>query len=176
MAPHNRKWQLHKSTVICGILLLLLYLLIFGFSEQDGDTSGSLSRYISEKCVAFINSLTGGHWTEEWMERMASYWEHPLRKFAHFAEYMLMGILVYHILEQFFRSHKKQIILTLLWVFLSAAADELHQLFVPGRFASFADVLLDTSGGGFGILLSFLWIRLFMHRISLRSKDLTRLD
>jgi VanZ family protein len=175
MAPQNRKHQLNWSTVICSILLLLLYVLIFGFSEQDGDTSGSLSRFISEKCVVFINVLTGGHWTEELMEHMASYWEHPLRKFAHFAEYSVMGILVYHILGQFFRGSKKHIFLTLLWVFLSASADELHQLFVPGRYASTADVLLDTCGGGFGILLSYLWIRLFMHRISLRSKDPTGL-
>jgi VanZ family protein len=151
-------------------------MMIFGFSGQDGDTSGSLSRFITEKCVEFVNSLTGGHWTAELMDNMAAYWEHPIRKFAHFAEYTLMGVLVFQILRQFIQSGKRHVIISLSWVFLSAAADELHQLFIPGRYASIADVLLDTCGGGFGILLSCLWIRLFMHRISLRSKDSARLQ
>jgi VanZ family protein len=171
MIAHRKIPKLHMSTVICGILLLLLYCLIFGFSNQDGETSGGISRFISEKCVELINTITGGHWTEELMDSMAAYWEHPLRKFAHFSEYTVMGILVFHILRQFLHKGKRHVLITLLWVFLSAAADEFHQLFIPGRYASIADVLLDTCGGAFGILLSCIWIRFIMHRISLRSKD-----
>jgi VanZ family protein len=36
---------------------------------------------------------------------------------------------------------------------LYAVADELHQLFVPGRAASPVDVLIDTGGALLGILL-----------------------
>jgi VanZ family protein len=171
MTAHRKIPKLHISTVICSILLLLLYLLIFGLSDQDGDTSGGVSRFISEKCVELANTITGGHWTEEFMDRMAAYWEHPLRKLAHFSEYTVMGILVFQLLRQFRQRGKLHVFLTLLWVVLSAAADEFHQSFIPGRYASIADVLLDTCGGCFGILLSRIWLRFIMHRIALRSKD-----
>jgi VanZ family protein len=37
--------------------------------------------------------------------------------------------------------------------------DELHQLFVPYRTASFADVLLDTLGGVCGVIWMLLYHR-----------------
>ena len=51
-------------TAVSGVLLMLLYLIIFSFSEQDGEQSGSLSQMISEKCAAFINALSGKHWSD----------------------------------------------------------------------------------------------------------------
>ena len=48
---------------------------------------------------------------------------------------------------------KRLYLLILVWVFVSGALDELHQLFVPDRWCSFADVCLDTCGGAFGLLL-----------------------
>lgn len=140
-------------TVPAAVLLLALYILIFGFSAQDGETSGSLSRIISEKCVDFFNSLSGGHWTESFMQDLAAYFEHPLRKLAHFSEYACMGLLLHVLWSQWLRKGRRLYLLTLLWVFFSAGLDEFHQLFVPGRYGSFADVLLDTCGGAFGMLL-----------------------
>lgn len=140
-------------TVPAAVLLLALYMLIFGFSAQDGEQSGSLSQMISEKCVEFINTLSGRHWSRVFMENLAEYFEHPIRKLAHFSEYACMGVLVFVILSQWLERGKRRYLLNVLWVFLSAAADEFHQYFVPGRYASFADVCLDTCGGVFGILL-----------------------
>lgn len=140
-------------TVPAAILLLALYILIFGFSAQDAETSGSLSQMISEKCVKFFNNLSGGHWTEDFMRNLSEYFEHPLRKLAHFSEYTCMGILLYVLWSQWIRRGRKLYLLIILWVFCSAATDEFHQLFVPGRYGSFADVLLDTCGGAFGMML-----------------------
>lgn len=140
-------------TVPAAILLLALYILIFGFSAQDGEKSGSLSQMISEKCVEFFNNLSGGHWTEDFMRNLTVYFEHPLRKLAHFSEYACMGILLYILWSQWIEKSRRLYVLIVLWIFCSAAADEFHQLFVPGRYGSFADVLLDTCGGAFGMLL-----------------------
>ncbi len=136
-----------------AILLLALYILIFGFSAQDGETSGSLSQRISEKCAELLNNLSGGNWTEDFMQELAEYFEHPLRKLAHFSEYACMGILLYILWSQWIGKKSKLYLLIVLWVFCSAGLDELHQLFVPGRWCSFWDVLLDTCGGSFGMLL-----------------------
>lgn len=139
-------------TVLCSICLLALYAMIFTFSEQTGEESGSLSFYISRLGVELWNRVIQGKWTEAVLDSMAAYWENPIRKLAHFAEYAVMGVLVFGILKDWIKGRKKYALM-LLWVFLSAAADEIHQLFVPGRCGNLADVLLDTCGGGFGILL-----------------------
>lgn len=146
-------------TIVAGVLLLLLYMLIFSFSEQDGEASGSLSRSVSHYSVECYNKLTGKHLTEQMMDELSAFWEHPIRKAAHFSEYAVMGILVYTILSCYVKNQKKRYLFSVLWVFVSAAADELHQYFVPGRWASIGDVLLDTCGGAVGAVLCYLVIQ-----------------
>lgn len=140
-------------TCLTSLLLVLLYSVIFAFSAQNSTESGSLSRLISEKCVGFLGALSGADWSGGRIAELAEYFEHPVRKLAHFAEYACMGVLVYTLWSQWLRQGRALYLLTAGWVFLSAASDEFHQYFVPGRYASFADVLLDTFGGVFGMLL-----------------------
>lgn len=156
------------TTAVVSILLILLYLLIFSFSAQDGEESGSLSQVISEKCVEIINNLSGRHWSDAVRSSLAEYFEHPIRKLAHFSEYACMGILVYVLWAQWTEKGKALYVLTIVWVLLSAAADEFHQLFVPGRYGSIADVLLDTVGGAFGMLLC-VWSLKWYSRIQRRK-------
>lgn len=141
---------------MAAVMLLLLYSLIFSFSAQDAEQSGSLSHLISEKCVEIFNSLSGKRWTETFMRELTLYFENPIRKLAHFAEYACMGILVYTMWRPWKNRDRKLYGFVVLWVFLSAAGDEFHQLFVPGRYGSFADVLLDTCGGAFGMWMCVL--------------------
>ena len=145
-------------TVSAAVLLLALYLVIFGFSAQNGEESGSVSLQLSEKCVEIYSSISGNNWEAVRVESLAIFFEHPLRKLAHFSEYACMGILIFSIVYQWVMEKKKYLIATL-WVFLSAAGDEWHQSFVPGRYASIKDVLLDTCGGICGIVLLTLIIK-----------------
>ena len=146
-------------TVFCSACLLLLYVLIFSFSDQDGETSGSLSALVAEKCVAFLHSLTGGNWSEVMRAELALYFENPIRKMAHFAEYAVMGVLLTVLWTQWLKPGAGLYLLVILWVFVSASADEIHQLFVPGRYGCFADVLLDTFGGIFGMVFVLIIYR-----------------
>lgn len=139
-------------TAGAAALLLLLYSVIFQFSAQDAQESGSLSQCFSAECVKILDSLSGAHWSHGRMIELAEYFEHPIRKLAHFSEYACMGILVYTLWSQWMRRGRGLYALTIVWIFLSAACDEFHQYFVPGRYASFTDVLLDTCGGAFGML------------------------
>lgn len=161
MSPRLGKRTKILVTATASALLLILYLFIFCFSAQDAEQSGSISKMITEKCVAFFNSLTGGHWSRDFIEGLTAYFEHPVRKLAHFAEYACMGILLYIIWSQWVSVRKRLCLLILLWVFVSAALDELHQWFVPGRYASLADVLLDTCGGAVGMLFMILAGRIY---------------
>ncbi len=156
---------------IATIFLVLLYCLIFGFSEQDGETSGGLSRMISEKCVELLNMLSGRNWSELMMEGLAEYFENPIRKLAHFAEYAVMGGLLFGIWYPWLGLSRKGdrglwkripylVKIIVPWIFVSAAFDEIHQLFVPGRCGNFLDVLLDTCGGCFGLLCCMLMTKI----------------
>lgn len=140
-------------TVVTAILLVGLYFIIFSFSEQDGETSGSLSQKISQECVEIMQRVSGKDWTAAFSRELSEYLEHPIRKLAHFSEYACMGILVYVLWCQWMKRDRKLYTLVICWVLLSAIGDEVHQLFVPGRWGSVADVLLDTCGGIFGLLV-----------------------
>jgi VanZ family protein len=77
-----------------------------------------------------------------------------VRKTAHFAEYSILGLLLWRLVQldpawQTCRSRKY--LTALLLAAFYAASDEFHQKFVPGREAAVRDVLLDTCGAGFGL-------------------------
>ena len=140
-------------SVVTAIFLAALYFAIFVLSGQDGETSGSLSHRITEAIVEQISRIAGSGWTEELRVSLVAYWEHPIRKLAHFSEYAVMGVLVYWMWRPWRARSRKFYGFVILWVFVSAALDEGHQLMVEGRYGSFMDVLLDTSGGCFGVFL-----------------------
>ncbi len=186
----TEQWRIVVSS-IATIFLIMLYGVIFSFSEQDGETSGSLSRMISEKCVEFLNALSGKGWSELMMEGLAEYFENPIRKLAHFAEYAVMGCLLFGMWYPWLGATKngKEALsdeihkvsgrgLPLLWkvivpwVFISAALDEVHQLFTPGRCGNLGDVLLDTSGGCFGLVCCILVLRKKKRGISMKTRKM----
>lgn len=166
------------ASAMSGVLLVFLYLMIFAFSGQDGEESGSLSAMISEKCVELWNAISGRHWTQSVIDSVAAYFEHPIRKLAHFSEYACMGILLYGVWRPWMERGRKLYLLIIGWVFVSAGADEFHQLFVPGRYGCFADVLLDTCGGTFGLFLCLLVEKLVLrvkqkHKNKSKKKEIT---
>ncbi len=158
----ERRWRI-LVTAVSFCLLLCMYGVIWGFSEQDGDTSSSLSLRISEGLVRFFDAVARRHWTEDIRKGWALYFEHPVRKLAHFGEYAVMGILIFGIWRPWANNERFGVrcLITVLWVFCSAASDEIHQTFIDGRDGNFADVLLDTCGGTFGLWFSVTVTRLF---------------
>lgn len=79
--------------MIILILLFLWYSMIFSFSAQNGETSGSLSGSIALKTVQVFDKLTFGHRSEENIALLAKKLEFPIRKAAHFTEYAVLGCL-----------------------------------------------------------------------------------
>lgn len=51
------------------------------------------------------------------------------------------------------RINRKIILITLLISIIYALSDEFHQLFVPGRFCSIKDALIDSAGSLFSVLI-----------------------
>lgn len=141
-------------TIVAVILLAAMYLVIFKFSSENAEESSDISRRIAAFIYKVYYKLTGSGGTAVVIE---GYQEFPLenviRKMAHFTEYLCVGFLSYGIVYMWYRPKWKGRGLVLLQVFLSGVLDELHQYFVPGRYASIKDVLLDTAGGAAGIFL-----------------------
>ena len=133
--------------IIFLVLILVISSIIFGFSSQDGETSGGISKAVITKIADIINIKSENR--DIFIEKG----EGVIRKLAHFAIYTLLGIFSMAFFVTFNMKRKKQVLITSIWGFLYACTDEMHQMFTNGRNASFLDVLLDTSGVIFGILV-----------------------
>lgn len=144
-----------RKKVRCAISFLLAlffyFMVITRFSAQDADTSGSLSFEIAEGIAKFFYSFSEHDASD--VLTLAGYFEHPLRKLAHLCEYGVLGLFFAGsflpvIGEVRLNGGKgRSLYLTCIFtVFILAAFDEFHQYFVPGRYASVWDVLLDTFG------------------------------
>lgn len=72
---------------------------------------------------------------------------------AHLGVFGLLGILVYGAMHagQGFITQRRVFLMALCIVFLAGVLDEIHQSYVPGRFARIRDVVTDTSGAAFAV-------------------------
>jgi VanZ family protein len=84
-------------------------------------------------------------------------WDFVLRKIAHMVEFGVLAALVVRALTKTAVNWTAPRVLAFSAgaAFLYAVSDEVHQYFVPGRTASFGDVLID----GCGIMLAILITR-----------------
>ena len=172
---------------ICGILFLILWGVIFGFSAQTGEESGGLSDAIAAGFSGMMYQMFG--WRIP-ADRLT----YPIRKLAHMTEYALLWLdtfcmavsgYCYRRKKQLFSGedvtnrretpveHKKEEksalgvpgifwMLCMIPVLLVAVGDEIHQLFVPGRAGQLVDVGWDMLGAI--ICMAFTW--LLMHLLS----------
>lgn len=141
-------------TAIAVILLLLLYIVLFCFSAEDGESSSAISTRVTMALYKLYYRLIGYDGKGQVVAgAVALPLEGFIRKLGHFLEYFCMGFLSYSIAFMWMRSRFRGCSVILVQLFLSAGADEFHQYFVPGRHASFWDVLLDVFGGITGMLL-----------------------
>ena len=146
-----------KKNIIRAVLLILVIVIssiIFGFSAQDGETSGGISKRVIT-IIADVFNLNG-----DTRNIFIEKGEGVIRKLAHFGIYTLLGLASMGFIATFNLKRKNQILITIVWGFLYASTDELHQMFINGRNASFLDVLLDTSGVIFGILLIIIYFKI----------------
>ena len=67
---------------------------IYGFSAQDGTTSGNLSYKVSEIIVETANEAFDLHWTAQEEAQYIQKIQHPVRKLAHMTEYFLLAVSV----------------------------------------------------------------------------------
>ena len=127
----------NKRKIIYWSLLIIWMIIICLMSSQPATISDSQSigvLYLFSKLGININSVFGD---------LANF---VVRKCAHFIEYMILALLTFNLVKLYFNI-KQVVILTIVFVFLYACSDEIHQLFVLGREGAIRDVIIDTCGG-----------------------------
>ena len=145
--------------IILILLLLFTFFVIFGFSSQDGETSGGISRNITNKILQFSNKYNALEQEEK--EQIADRTERIIRKIAHFSIYTLVGLLLMGLLSTYKIKENWRIILSVLLGMIYAVSDEIHQSFIPGRTPQITDVYIDTLGVVLGVLLILLCIKIY---------------
>lgn len=162
----NYFWLFVKKTLrfllkpLSFVPAILVMCMIFGFSAQDAGESTTESRMVTAKIVHTVDSALDMGWSEQQMDVYVVKLEHYVRKAAHFSEYFLLAVTLTIPLYVYGVRGIGLVILAGLFCVSFAALDEYHQTFSFGRSPSKRDVLIDSSGSFFGILLSqfFCWL------------------
>lgn len=94
----------------------------------------------------------------------------PMTYVAHFAEYLILGLLLCLALHLSATLDPRRLLLVALIVAsLYGLSDELHQGFVPTREVSVWDWLTDTAGAAAAVLVWSGMLRAWMRRGAIRS-------
>ena len=138
----------HKLKLALRLLLLLSVMAaIFAFSSQPADESQKLSDGFRDCLRAFLGFLPE-------IEGNAG---KNIRKCAHFAEFMCMGMASELFFSELYIDRQKRLLrsgtVSAAVCVMYACSDEFHQLFVPGRSCQAADVFIDGAGAALGIAL-----------------------
>lgn len=137
-----------KIQKIISIILLILWMgLIFYFSNQKGSVSESSSNFIIDLLDSIFNIF---NLEVKNIKNIAFF----VRKLAHIFLYFNLYLFTYYVLYQF--NLKKRSLFSLIFCFLFAISDELHQVFIPNRSFGVIDILIDTIGSIFCSLLLML--------------------
>lgn len=131
-------------------VVILLYL---GFIYHNSLTSALESSQQSGNVLRLLRSALGTF-------RLDSSWltEHIVRKTAHFAEFSLLGVLLWNCVRSWRPALPLRVASEAFFSLFLPFLDETLQLFTEGRSAQVDDVWLDVAGVCFGTLLMVvLW-------------------
>ena len=134
------------------ILLAVVFwmAIIFKLSAQPGEQSNLLSTKVTTLIVSLAKLFSP--------DVNVLSLNYLVRKGAHFAAYLVLGIIVLFAMRRIDLMGKQGVVFTLLLCISYAITDELHQAFVPGRTPKMLDVLIDSSGASLGIGIYVLFV------------------
>lgn len=160
-----------KRQLIFLLLTLLAMGTIFYYSSKDAAESEEDSVEVG---MLFGKVFVPGFEkkSEEKQYEYARKIDHPVRKTAHFTEFMILGMLCFgSMLPVKEEREKKKLIkrafASALVAVTYSATDEFHQTFVPGRAGRLTDVLIDSAGVIFGVSILTL---IFLLKVKKESK------
>jgi len=153
-----KKFLIRNLKNISFCCLIFVMAAIFFFSSQSAQESSELSgKIVTAVIKIFIPSYDKLPFFEQQIiQEKISY---VVRKTAHFTEFTALGFFLILYLFSLNLNIKLFYLTFFSWLggTFYAVIDEIHQMFVKARYSSVTDVLIDSSGVLFGIIiLSFL--------------------
>ena len=145
--------------IITMFFLVLTFISIFNFSNQDGKASSGLSKKVARKIVdvfPYTKNLS-----EKTKNKIVEKTQPIIRKGAHLSIYTLVGIFIMSFISTYKIHLKYKFLISILVGLVYASSDEIHQSFIPGRTASIIDVGIDTAGVFLGIILVLIIISVY---------------
>lgn len=157
--------QITKKTALITLLLLVIGSVFYSSSQPYGD----------QTLIPFLEKVWPSQPFKEVLQKVEFYYggkivsveqsgyynfiEFFIRKATHFSVYAIMGAIYILILHAF--NMKKQLIwaVALLTLILFAISDEWHQSFTANRTPLIADILIDSLGVCFGLVIGFIFMK-----------------
>lgn len=140
----------NKRKFFIGLILLSVWLIIiYLFSNQTGNESSSLSNGVLEKIVRIFNENISEQDLLSICDALGLF----IRKCAHLAEYLLLGLLFYNCFYYLKITNKMNLSYSILTCMIYAITDEFHQFFIPGRSCNIFDFIIDSVGIILGVYL-----------------------
>ena len=137
--------KLFYLRILIMILIVMWCNVIFGFSAKNGTqsskSSGRVTKAVISVCYPACNYLNTGQ-----QEKVFHKVNFIIRKTAHFLEYAILALLITILIITFDKKGISAIISAVVICAVLAAADEMHQGFVPGRNPAVKDVVIDSFG------------------------------
>ena len=125
--------------------------LVLGFILINSMLNGAISQWLSALPKKFVQTFIP-YGKIKWLDVFLI---HKIRKFAHFAEYMIFGILLSR--YYYFNQRTLQRLINSVYIIFSLALmDETIQIF-SGRESLVSDIWLDLFGGIVGIVIYFMY-------------------
>ena len=159
-----------RRRILLFSLLLIWMGLIFWFSAQSRTDSAALSSKLLRKLLALSPDWKTLSAAKQNLQIKALH--HAFRKLAHFTEYAVLGIFASLTMRCGFPAEDKKqqrvryFFVPACFALLFSAADELHQVFSPGRTPQASDIGIDFLGACAGIfLIAFLARRIQQRHI-----------
>ena len=163
-----RKIKIMKMIVrfILMVIILMITSTIFSFSNQDAEESSGASSRVAEILIKLQPKYK--NITDSEKKELIEKYQTPVRKFAHFSIYTILGMSIVGLTCTYEISNRKREVITIIAGALYAMSDEIHQTFIQGRSGQVTDVLLDTFGVIVGTILVLGIIKILKNK---RAKD-----
>jgi len=133
------------KSILVWMSVSLLILIIFLLSSQNANDSTRLSKWVLEWIIKHTS-----------LKNVIQMTQTNIRNFAHFFEYMVLGVLVFAGFRLVGLRRRYVFLFTILFCILVSVADEIFQSFISGRATELEDLIKDNLGSFSGCFLSLL--------------------
>ena len=150
--------------IIYALFVVFILVTIFSFSNEVADVSSNTSAGVIERLINLIYKDI----TQEELIQKIEILQPIIRKCAHFTLYAALGFFTYNfvrtirskIIKNRENTTKTFLIASQIFCTTYSLTDEIHQMFIPGRSGEIRDILIDSLGAFFGILICIVFLRL----------------